>query len=378
MSTKGSPVIDPSLARTQRALPAADAPLAGWLLDRAQCVGGPHAGAIAGCVSATGAATYVYPEIAGYYLQWLAWRATRFASSADLAARAADVQRWLRHWLALPGPPTRVHLDGTAADWRNDALFCFDLAIVLRGIGAAAQAKLIEPDAAVIAGVARALERLIAADGSFDACVAHVSSVTLPDRWSTRRGAFLTKAAAGVMRAALVLPSVPAHVVRAAERTFATSLAMLVREPHRETHPLLYAFEGVLNLPRHPRFHDVLPGLSAQFDVLLAQAGAEGHLPEVVGSAKGPLRVDVMAQALRIGYLLTAHRPQQPPDRVALTRMRQALQRQLRAGDGVPFARGGDTAQSNVWATMFADQALALAAPMRDADASWRTDPMIV
>jgi hypothetical protein len=31
-----------------------------------------------------------------------------------------------------------------------------------------------------------------------------------------------------------------------------------------------------------------------------------------------------------------------------------------------------------VWATMFADQALAFASPGRDADAWWRSDPMIV
>jgi hypothetical protein len=155
---------------------------------------------------------------------------------------------------------------------------------------------------------------------------------------------------------------------------------LLAREPHRETHPLLYAFEGVLNLPRHPRFHDTLPGLSVQFDILLAQAASDGHLPETLGiaSAKSTARIDVMAQALRIGYLLSAHRPQQPPDRVALARMRQALTRQVRPAGSVAFARGADASQSNVWATMFADQALAFATPVRESSASWRSDPLIV
>jgi hypothetical protein len=31
-----------------------------------------------------------------------------------------------------------------------------------------------------------------------------------------------------------------------------------------------------------------------------------------------------------------------------------------------------------VWGTLFADQALAFASPGRDADAWWRSDPMIV
>ena len=72
-------------------------------------------------------------------------------------------------------------------------------------------------------------------------------------------------------------------MTKAAERTFQTSVAALAREPHRETHPLLYAFEGVLSLPHHPRFHDTLPVMSAQFDILLAQAGNDGHLPESLG-----------------------------------------------------------------------------------------------
>ena len=190
----------------------------------------------------------------------------------------------------------------------------------------------------------RLLERMIAADGLFVACVPHAGAEALPDRWSTRRGPFLAKAAAGVMRASAVLSRVPAAVTRAAERTFAASLSMLAREPHRETHPLLYAFEGVLNLPRHPRFHDTLPAVSVQFDILLAQAGNDGHLPETLGlaAAKSPARIDVMAQALRIGYLLAAHRPQQPPDRVALARLRQTLSRQVRPGAGVAFARGAE------------------------------------
>jgi hypothetical protein len=371
-------VITPSVARSPapRTAPS-EGPLAAWLFDTAQCASGPHAGAVAGRVDASGSASYVYPEIAGYYLQWLAWRATRWPARADLSSRAAAVERWLARWLAMQDTPTRIHLDGTR-DWRNGATFCFDLSMVLRGLAAAARANLIAPDTRVVDGVSRALARLIAHDGSFDACVAN-GSAAVPSRWSTRRGPFLAKAAAGVLRASAVLPRVTASIARAAERTFATSAAMLATEPHEETHALLYAFEGVLNLPRHPRFHDALPLVAAQFDDLLSHAASDGYLPESIAGrkAEGPARIDVMAQALRIGYLLAAHRPQQPPDRVALARIRQTLSRQVRAGSGMPFARG-DCAHGNVWATMFTDQALAFAAPERDADAWWRVDPMIV
>jgi hypothetical protein len=374
-----TPLQTPVATRGAAAAPRWDGSLGTWLRNVAQCQHGPHAGAIAGCISVSGTASYVYPEIAGYYLTWLAWRATRDGHDPDDAARARGVQRWLARWLALPNLPTRVHFDGTSDDWRNRALFCFDLAMVLRGLAAAGRAGLLAPDGAVVDGVCRALTRLVGHDGAFDACVSNGPGGPIPDRWSTRRGPFLAKAAAGVIRAADVL-DIPCDLRTAAEQTFAASLHLLAREPHRETHPLLYAFEGALDLPQHPRFQAALPAIAAQFDILLAHASHDAHLPETLASASGngPARVDVMAQTLRVGYLLAAHRPQQPPDRVGLARLRQSLARHVRPGSGVAFARSAAPAQANVWATMFADQALAFASPGRDSDAWWRSDPMIV
>lgn len=371
------------LLALRQSAPAASTPcsVADWLLDGpAQLRSGPHAGAVAGCASAAGSASYVYPEIAGYYLQWLAWRAQRFGRSDAIAERAAAVQRWLRVWLASGSPPpTRLHLDVVTDDWRNGAVFCFDVAMVLRGLGAAAHARLLVPDAAVIGGVARQLEQLVAADGQLDACVPNMSADVLPARWSTRRGPFLAKAAAGILTAASALPGLSALLVRAAGHTFAASLDALAQRPHREAHPLLYAFEGVLALPAHPRFPDALPVVATQFDALLAHAGTDGFLPETIdATAGGPERIDVLAQTLRIGLLLAMHRPQQPPDRVALVRLRNALSREVQGSGAVTFARDGAAEQWNAWAAMFADQALSIAASIRDADGAWRTDPLLV
>jgi len=366
-------------ARSTGLFDRTDGPLAAWLRNVAQCQTGQHAGAVAGCVSVSGTPSYVYPEIAGYYLTWLAWRAARSGHDADDAERARAVQRWLAQWLAMPSLPTRVHFDGTSGDWRNHALFCFDIAMVLRGLAAAGRAGLLAPDPAVVEGMCGALFRVVGSDGMFEACVPSGSSGAIPERWSTRRGPFLAKAASGVLRAATVL-RIPAPLQAAAEQTFAACVAHLAREPHRETHPLLYAFEGVLDMPQHPRFHDALPSVAAQFDMLLAYATHDAHLPESLcrASGSGPARIDVMAQTLRVGYLLAAHRPQQPPDRVGLARLRQSLARHVRPGSGVGFARSVAPAQANVWATMFADQALAFATPSRDSDAWWRHDPLIV
>ena len=364
----------------------ADAPaagsLSGWLLHGpAQVRTGPHAGAVAGTLTTAGAAAYVYPEIAGYYLQWLAWRAQRHGGVGDLRERAAAVQRWLDVWLAAGDPPpTRLHLDGTTDDWRNRAVFFFDVAMVLRGLGSAAQAGLVAPDAAVIGLVTRQLERLVAADGQFDACAMNVAGDAYPARWSTRRGAFLAKAAAGVVTAATQLPGISPRLVHAAHETFAASIVSLEQHPHRQAHPLLYAFEGVMALPRHRHFAGALATVARQYDAVLAQASAFGFLPETLGpdAAADPERVDVLAQALRIGCLLVAHRPQQPPNQVTLARLRAALAQEVRPVGAVAFARAADAAQWNVWAAMFADQALDFATPVRDSDAWWRSDPLLV
>ena len=87
----------------------------------------------------------------------------------------------------------------------------------------------------------------------------------------------------------------------------------------------------------------------------------------------------MIAQTLRIGYLLHAHRPQQPPDRVALARLRQVLARQVQATGAVGFAlERRIRRKANVWAAMFADQALAFAVPARDPIAWWSSDPLLV
>jgi hypothetical protein len=343
----------------------AAAAVARWLLEGpAQLGEGLEAGGVAGIVDADGRAAYVYPEITGYYLQWLAWRAARYGEDSALACRAQSAQRWIGAWLGAASPPlTRVHLGVAGDDWRNDAVFLFDVAMVLRGLGAAARWRLLEPSPAIVAGVCAELDRLVDGDGHLEACVRHRGDA-MPARWSTRRGAFLAKAAAGILGAAETLDAIPARLLDAASRTYDESLRLLVACPHAETHPLLYAFEGVLSMPADSRLATVLPPIAAQFDALLAHVRALGRVPEFLrpGSGDpGARRMDIVAQTLRVGALLAAHRPQSPPDRADLDRLRRSLIEQISPAGALPFAAGATPPRYNVWAAMFADQALAMA-----------------
>jgi hypothetical protein len=363
-----------------RAHPAPAAPavapadaLSHWLLTGpAQMVAGPHAGGVAGCVDADGRARYVYPEVTGYFLHWLAWQSaasTNAASAGELRRRAGAAQGWLLRWISgdVP-PPTRIHLAASGADWRNEAVFCFDIAMVLRGLAAAAAERLVEPEPAVIAGLVAQLRTLVGADGAFDAYAPREHRTVLPQRWSTRRGGFRAKAAAGVIVAAETLRGIPPDIVAAAEATFEDSLRAAVDAPHDEVHPLLYTFEGILNLPEHPRFAGMLPHLAIQMNALLAVAREAGGVPEFLAQAPSTeprARFDVLAQTLRAGHWLERHRPHDPPDRVGLTRLRHALIERIKPNGAIPFSTGAEAALDNVWATMFAEQALRLTEPGR-------------
>jgi hypothetical protein len=334
-----------------------------WLLGDVQLRVGPHAGGVAGVIDGDGRPLYVYPEITGYYLQWLAWIASRRGATPALAHRADIAQRWLASWIGRGDPPeARVHLRVHEADWRNSASFCFDLAMVLRGVASAAAAGLIEPNPALIERLYAQLSRLTGADGEFVACVAP-SGVALPDRWSTRRGGFLSKAAAAVL-AVRVRPQLPAALQAAAEATLAASIRAAIEHPHDETHPRLYAIEGALMLASHPAVAPALSQLTHQLDRLLSSARLHGALSEL-GATRGAERLDIVAQGLRAVYLLRAAAPEWLPDQRALDRMQHFLVRHTAVDGAVAFTTAAEPKLCCVWAAMFTEQALALA----------RTDP---
>jgi hypothetical protein len=339
--------------QTQRAL-------GGWLLGAVQLRAGPEAGGVAGAVDGGGRPLYVYPEITGYYLQWLSWKAARQTATPALAQRAVAAQRWLASWILRPEPlQTRVYVRAHEADWRNSALFCFDLAMVLRGVASASAIGIIEPEPVLLERLFAQLSRLVAADGRFMACVAQ-PGVTLPDRWSTRPGSFLAKAAAAVLVAARVLPEVPATLQAAAEATLAASIRAAIKNPHEEAHPQLYAIEGALMLASHPAVALVLPQFTRQIDELLSSATVRGAFVEST-VIRGTERLDVIAQVLRAAYLLRAFVPEWSPDSRGLAVVQQFLVRQATFQGGAPFNAAPAASPYCVWAATFAEQALELA-----------------
>ena len=258
---------------------------------------------------------------------------------------------------------TRVYLHGRGSDWRNGALFFFDLAMVLRGVASAARAQLIDPDETLIRDIDARLSRLIADDGVFNPWLANPASATPPDRWSTRRGGYLAKAAAGVLTASEGLAQVGAGVRNAAAATITASLDAAIGQPHDETHPRLYAIEGALAHPDRRAVATLLPALTNQVDMLLTHAVAhDGALPES-HDAPGVDRLDIVAQALRAAVLLRLRCVEWSPDPHALEKMRHRLVHYITPSGSLPFAPRAAPPQYNVWCAMFAEQALQLSRP---------------
>jgi hypothetical protein len=352
--------------------------LTSWLLgDRAQITSGTHAGAAAGWVDREGRASYVYPEITGYYLQWLAWHAACHGVNSETRRRAAAAQRWLLSWaFGAETPETRIYLEPAGHDWRNAALFFFDLAMVLRGLASAARLGLIETDPRLVARVSELLWRLVADDGMFDACVATSVDAALPDRWSTRRGPFLSKAAAGVLIAAAQFSSLPGALAKAADATFGSALESMSAQLHSETHALLYGIEGALSLPEHPATVTAMPHMVRQLRDLLERSAQLGHTPELLGGT-GRVRLDIMAQAIRAAAFvpaeLSTELPIELPSESAtahVDQMAQLLVHYIDPSLGIPFSPDATPRQYNVWTAMFAEQAL-FAAECGPSDARW-------
>ncbi|WP_405976938.1 hypothetical protein [Streptomyces sp. NBC_00158] len=343
--------------------------LRAWLLDHPRLAEGPHAGGVMGD---TGTAAYVYPEIAGYYLTWLAFLTAtdqdphpdttpadttpadpaRTADAAPTAAAREATVRWLTGELGRPdGPRTRCHLTATpeaAADWRNHARFTFDLGMVHRGAAAAPGPG----TAALLARTADLLDAMRAPDGSWLGARPHPGAAPLPERWSTTSGPHLLKAAGGVL--ALAGPGHAPTVLAAARETVARHAPGLAARLPAMSHPGLYALEGLLQAEaagHREHSGELLPGY------LRLAAQPDGVPREYAGRPDSRVRSDVVAQLLRIGCVLAGRGELDGAGRAALDRLAALLADRIGPDGALPFDDGA--AYGNTWCAMFAHQALA-------------------
>lgn len=354
---------------TADAARAAATTLRRWLLHGpAQLSDGAHCGGVAGRVD-DGGPVYVYAEITGYFLHWLA-DLGQVESLEVLSERARRAIDWATRMFARGRvPSTRAYLGNAENDWRNDAVFFFDLAMLLRGLTAVAEAGIAAPPRSLLDALAAQLVLLVDND---TLCAARPlrPDVTLPPRWSTLGGPFLVKASSRVALADR-LYELPSSLRRACARESARWSPAAADVALGMLHPTLYFAEGLLLA--EPARSNAVAELLAR---CLALQSPDGSLPEAeTGSTIA--RSDIIAQALRLGLLLRERGAPPAPSDLQLGRLAAALLARIDRHGTIAFDPVAASPAANVWCAIFAEQALRWYADWRDDASSARIEALV-
>lgn len=345
---------------------AASHGIARWLMsDAVLRPGAPGVGAGAGVVSwigSDGSWDGLYPEICGYYLQFAAQAASITGCSDDSPFRSAASR--VATWLDVAGgesaaPLTLYHRDMAQSDWRNQCLFAFDLAIILRGLGMAeARWPGLVPSGAIDRYAASVMRIVTNGRLASHRLRAGAMAAEVPAKWSTLSGVHHVKAAAAL--AGLSRPEMESVI----SATLCDEAAQFEREGQgrmRELHPFLYFIEGWLTRWGQTRDAEALRIAGRAFAMLLDQVDPRsGEAPPVANAINLPTRSDVLAQALRAGLVLEAAGGLQGEVRERWRERRPVLQaallRYIAPEGAVMFDHVGN--HRNSWASMFGVQAL--------------------
>ncbi len=309
---------------------------------------GPEAGGVAGTLPG-GAAVYVYGEITGYYLHWLA---SLPASHAECAGAAQAALRWLQHYLLIdPMPPTRLYLQPHPHDWRNEALFAFDLAMIAGGVARVVDKGLGAADTVLVRRLDALLQQFVG-DNELKVIVTALDVTKLPPRWSTLGGPFTAKTASRILQLAAVTP-LHAPLVHQCQLQLQRHADMADAMPPEMLHPTLYALEGML-LAASPDCEKLARGLQRVLDL----QAPDGSLPEAPDSTQ-IRRNDVAAQALRLAILLEHELGDAQRFDASIHLLATWLCQQILPHGTLAFAPGSGN-PPNTWCAMFAEQALRL------------------
>ncbi len=330
-----------------------------WLLgDQVQQTAGPHEGSVPGWLTEDGKPEFLYPEITGYYLTWLAFLSAGDGVSSGIERRASAAISWLtRQFTGHSVPDTRIYPAGNKiSDWRNSGIFAFDLAMTARGlveardicgdIGGNTLLNRLSDLLLLFCPPGRAMESFIVRAG-------HGGEI-LPQSWSALPGPHQAKTAAAVLLAARGT-ALPLRLREAASRRYKEC-----RDyehpvpPGSELHPMFYWIEGLILAAVHGLDPDAWDTAASVFRKLVKSEG-----PALNPYQPRLMRSDVLAQALRIGCVLKGEGKLRGLEWDSfLLRMAASLSDFVDEDGTVRFSTDPSSRQLNVWSAIFAHQAL--------------------
>ena len=260
--------------------------IASWLLSSGiRIQDGPEAGAVAGWLNVEGEPTFAYTEITGYYLSCMAFMHEVGRSEPNVALNANRAVAWLHAKCANGDAPlTRYYLQAGVADWRNQAVFSFDLAMVLRGLASVKGLVAESMRQDTIDTLRRYFCRFISPDRQLVPYI-HRSDKLLSDRWSTRPGPYQLKTAAAL----LCFGDGQEEEMKQASLNMYERWRAPFFPLSDELHAALYAVEGLILFGAHG-CHEAWKAAEGQYE------RCTEHLTYV--------RSDVVAQALRTACVL--------------------------------------------------------------------------
>lgn len=342
--TSRSPVAD-----APEAVAAAAHRLRAWVFSGA-CQS-PNGAFVAWFDLAEGRRAYDYPEISGYALTYLAGQRELSDREWTAGERAAE-------WLV-----ERVQAGTLAArdGWDDDAVYLFDLAMIASGLLSFGRRTEVERYLETGRRLAGFLHEEISSAHAISPVLRH-GPPSGRMGWSSLRIPHLAK----LVQSFLLADEPGSGAARLIETVKALQAAdgrMQSGEGGTTTmlHPHLYAAEGLWIWASAAGDPDALERAKAAVDWVWAYQLERGGLPRSAPPADragaAVEQSDVTAQAVRLALALGLRSTEVER---ATTRLLE-IAREQPAGLGMPYEPGFPSVHLNVWATLFAAQALAMA-----------------
>lgn len=308
-----------------------------------------HQGMVGWLRSDTYGADYVYGEITGYFLSFCAYVYKREQNPTE-RQRIENIIKNHVDWLDVTitaGLKTR-YVIGTYEDWRNNALFAFDIAMIIRGLD---DVKDIVSVSSVMAKYLEVVNKFISSSGILTS-VYTSSNDPLPQKWSTTFDVHLVKVAANLCGISQWDNSCTEKTVDALK---CIEFEELIK---KDSHPIFYYLEGLLLLSGKKFFKDtgIIDYVANIFVQLLAQGAVSNN-----STTKEYMRSDVLSQQIRIGSLLYSYGKLTKPEYLAVEKLVYYLiDNFYDEGYICFFEKDNPNNYYNAWCAMFAYQALDL------------------
>ncbi len=279
-----------------------------WLLKSGvQLTDGPEAGGVAGWLNDDGTPEYVYMEITGYYLSSMAFIISKSegAVKADALDNAQKALDWLQGYYEKGElPPTRKFLRPEPGDWRNTAIFAFDIGMVIRGLVDISQFISTEQHKQLLGFFLTNLAKLIAPDFSLNShYMTDPNAPAFPPKWSTTHGPYHLKVVSPLLNvpAELLTEDLQALMAKVYDNWKDYCEIETLTE---DLHPTFYYLEGQVPFALRNYEPGIFEKMEILFTKIMAHQKPDGWVPYNPATADDVMRADINAQALRIGAIL--------------------------------------------------------------------------